>query len=303
MERFADDYARRPYAQPLRLVQQFRQTRHALAYADRLGARYVATGHYARVNIGKTAASLSEPARQRPSVRARSARARATRPLLLPLGELDKAATRDHARVSASPVHDKAESQDICFVEGGDYRDVLARWVPRWIAPALVVSARGETSAEHAGIAEYTVGQRSRVPAGTATARATSRASTPSTNTIVVGREDELFSSGLQADELNLIRPERFAAHVRAGAAMVRYRSARPRAEAAVGGGHADDCDSKRPSARSPRASWSRSWIPPATKRWAARRLPDRPRQLRIQDGQDDTATFEAARSSSTCRG
>ncbi len=152
--------------------------------------------------------------------------------LLLPLGELDKKATRDHARRLGLPVHDKPESQDICFVEGGDYRELLARVRPDGGAAGAVVATSGERVGEHAGIANYTVGQRARLPASSDGARYVTRIDA-ATNTIVIGREDELFAGALEADELNLIRPDRFRGETRVRA-MIRYRSAPAHALATI---------------------------------------------------------------------
>ena len=66
----------------------------------------------------------------------RNSRRRNSTRLLLPLGEFDKATTRAHARRLRLPVHDKTESQDICFVEGDDYRN-----------GALAAAARASTHA------------------------------------------------------------------------------------------------------------------------------------------------------------
>jgi len=237
VERFADDYERGRTPNPCVSCNNFVKLGTLLAYADRLDAQYVATGHYARVTHLQDGVRLfrSAHAKDQAYALAQLAPAQLER-LLLPLGELDKAATREHARRLGLPVHDKAESQDVCFVEGGDYRDVLAKLRPAVNRTGLVRSERGETIGEHAGIANYTVGQRALVPAGSDGARYVTRIDA-ATNTIVVGREDELFSSDLQAGELNLIRPERFAGGRTRVRAMIRYRSAPADAEATVEGG------------------------------------------------------------------
>jgi tRNA-specific 2-thiouridylase len=155
--------------------------------------------------------------------------------LLLPLGELDKAATREHARRLGLAVHDKTESQDICFVEGGDYRDVLARVRPGVRSEGEIVTTAGEIVGRHAGVANFTVGQRSGLPATADGPRYVTRIDAAS-NTIVIGREDELHSNGLLADEVNLIRPERFVEARTPVLAMVRYRATPAPAFASVRG-------------------------------------------------------------------
>jgi tRNA-specific 2-thiouridylase len=225
MQRFADDYALGRTPNPCVSCNNFVKLGTLREYAGRLGARYVATGHYARVEHRDDGPHLfrSPHAKDQAYALAQLAPDQLAT-LLLPLGEIDKATTRNHAQRMGLPVHDKVESQDICFVEGGDYRDVLARMGTVVDRPGDMVDARGEKVAEHAGIAGYTVGQRSRIGGTRDGARYVTRIEA-STNTIVIGREDELSANGLIADEVNLIRPERFARPGAPVLAMVRYRA------------------------------------------------------------------------------
>ncbi|HEY1868692.1 MAG TPA: tRNA 2-thiouridine(34) synthase MnmA [Candidatus Cybelea sp.] len=225
IDRFVDDYASGRTPNPCVSCNNFVKLGTLVQYADRLGAQYVATGHYARVENRDDGPHLfrNEYAKDQAYALAQLAPSQLAR-LLLPLGELDKAATRAHARRLGLPVHDKTESQDICFVEGNDYRTVLARLRPEINTAGSVVTASGEVVGEHAGIANYTVGQRTKLPASADGARYVTRIEA-GTNMIVIGREEELLSRELDADELNLIRAERFS---RAGTpvrAMIRYRA------------------------------------------------------------------------------
>lgn len=234
VERFASDYESGRTPNPCVSCNNFVKLGTLARYADALEARYVATGHYARIERRDDGVHLfrNAHAKDQAYALAQLEPAQLER-LLLPLGELDKNATRDHARRLGLPVHDKPESQDICFVEGGDYRDVLARVRPGGAAGAVIATS-GERVGEHAGIANYTVGQRARLPAGSDGARYVTRIDA-ATNTIVIGREDELFSDALEADQLNLIRPDRFRGETRVRA-MIRYRSAPASAIAIVRG-------------------------------------------------------------------
>ncbi len=145
---------------------------------------------------------------------------------------MTKAETRAHAARLGLPVAEKTESQDICFVEGGDYREVLARLAPETTRPGDVRTTSGELVGAHAGIGGYTVGQRRGLPSGDEPRYVTRIDAT--TNTIVIGREDELGVHALVADELNLIRPERFTAGRARVLAMTRYRAKLAPASAAI---------------------------------------------------------------------
>lgn len=231
--RFVTDYASGRTPNPCVSCNNFVKLGTLLRYADSLGARYVATGHYARVEHREDGPHLfrSAHAKDQAYALAQLMPAQLAR-LMLPLGELDKPATRVHARRLGLPVHDKTESQDICFVEGGDYRAVLARLRPQINEPGVVATSNGERVGEHDGVANYTVGQRARLPASAKGARYVTRIDA-TTNTLVVGREDELLSRELEAGELNLIRAERFSGETPVRA-MIRYHAAPARAVATI---------------------------------------------------------------------
>jgi len=235
IERFADDYASGRTPNPCVSCNNFVKLGTLRKYADSVGAAYIATGHYARIEHRDDGPHLFRGTHAKDQAYALAQLApEQLGHLLLPLGEFDKAATRDHARRLGLPVHDKTESQDICFVEGGDYRDVLARVRPGIEKEGDIVTASGVRVGTHAGIANFTIGQRQGLPAADGP-RYVTRIDA-STNTIVIGREDELEATGLVATEVNLIRPDRFTADRVPVLAMVRYRATPVAAYATVQG-------------------------------------------------------------------
>ncbi len=226
VDRFVDDYAHGRTPNPCVSCNNFVKLGTLAEYADRLGAQYVATGHYARLERDATGTHLYRtPTPRINRTRSPSSRASSSPRCSCPLVRLEKPVTREHARRMGLPVHEKAESQDICFVEGGDYRDVLERLQPQINREGPIVDAAGAAVGTHAGIANYTIGQRAELPAGNDGARYVTRID-PSSNTIVIGREDELLSTTLVADEVNLLQPQRFSNGPVRVRAMVRYRSA-----------------------------------------------------------------------------
>ncbi|MGZ3507395.1 MAG: tRNA 2-thiouridine(34) synthase MnmA [Vulcanimicrobiaceae bacterium] len=225
IDRFVDDYAGGRTPNPCVSCNNFVKLGTLRKYADSLGAQYVATGHYARLEHRADGPHLfrGEHAKDQAYALAQLTRDQLEK-LLLPLGGFDKATTRDHARRLGLPVHDKTESQDICFVEGGDYRDVLMRVRPQIRQEGDIVTLGGEVVGRHGGIINYTIGQRQGLPASGDGPRYVTRIDA-ATNTIVIGREEELSASGLRANELNLIRPECFRGRETPVLAMVRYRA------------------------------------------------------------------------------
>ncbi len=233
IDRFVDAYASGRTPNPCVACNNFVKLGTLADYADRMDAKFVATGHYARVEHRDDGPHLyrGDGAKDQTYALAQLTPAQLER-LLLPLGAWDKATTREHARRLGLPVHDKTESQDICFVEGGDYRDVLHRERPELVRAGAVIDSTGSTVGEHEGIADYTIGQRAKLPASNDGPRYVVRLDA-ATNTVVIGREEELLSQSLTADELNLIRPEYFVNGTARVLASVRYR-ATPQAATAV---------------------------------------------------------------------
>lgn len=236
IDRFADEYASGRTPNPCVSCNNFVKLGTLARYADSLGAPYVATGHYARIETRDDGPHLfrGTHAKDQAYALAQLAPAQLSR-LLLPLGELDKRTTREHARRLGLPVHDKIESQDICFVEGADYRDIVKTLRPESAREGDVVTMAGEIVGRHAGVSNYTIGQRQGLPASGDGARYVTRIDS-ATNTIVIGREDELSVVALTANEVNLIRPERFNDSKARVLAMTRYRANLEPAAAALEG-------------------------------------------------------------------
>jgi tRNA-specific 2-thiouridylase len=80
--------------------------------------------------------------------------------VLLPIGDMEKSATREKAASLGFCVAAKPDSQEICFVADGDYASFVEERLPQLKTPGAVVSESGEKLGEHRGLARYTVGQR-----------------------------------------------------------------------------------------------------------------------------------------------
>ncbi len=226
IDRFASEYAAGRTPNPCVACNNFVKLGTLRTYARRIGARYVATGHYARLEHRDDGPHLFRA----PSAKDQSYALAQLAPdqlgeLLLPLGGMEKAETREEAVRLGLDVAAKRESQDICFVEGGDYRDVLERAGAAVRVPGEIVTSDGITVGEHRGIVDFTIGQRRGLPASGGDGPRYVTRIDAATNTIVIGREDELGSSSLVATEVNLIRPERFEYGEIAVDAAIRYRA------------------------------------------------------------------------------
>ncbi len=165
IEPFIAEYARGHTPNPCVMCNPILKFSVLLEVAEQLGARWIATGHYARVvhTPGGPTRLLQAQNRQKDQsyMLYRLTQHHLTR-LLLPLGEVaDKATVREMARQYGLPAADAEESQDLCFMRGGDYRELLTRLCPDAIRPGPIYDVSGKRIGEHRGLAYYTVGQRS----------------------------------------------------------------------------------------------------------------------------------------------
>jgi tRNA-uridine 2-sulfurtransferase len=157
----------------------------------------VATGHYVRRLIEETPAGpRARLARARDEAKDQTYFLYGLRQDQLwhsrfPLGDLTKPEVRAVARSLGLPTADKPESQEICFVPGGDYRQELRQrggWVPE---DGRVVDHDGRVVGTHGGAAGYTVGQRKGIGVALGAPRYVSRVD-PGSNMIVLGRREDL---------------------------------------------------------------------------------------------------------------
>jgi tRNA-specific 2-thiouridylase len=133
-----------------------------LRRARAFGADAVATGHYARrVRYGdRWAIARARDVRKDQSYVLYGLRQDELARARFPLGDLDKEEVRRQAREADLPVADKPESQEICFVPSGDYRDLVRPHRPDAFAPGEIVDEHGSILGAHKGVGGFTVGQR-----------------------------------------------------------------------------------------------------------------------------------------------
>jgi tRNA-specific 2-thiouridylase len=182
--------------------------RHLAARALALGAERIATGHYARTERdGATGRRLLRKAHdiaKDQSYFLFDLTQEQLERAIFPLGFLDKEAVRALAAAHALPNAAKPESQDICFVPDGDYRDFLRREGEGAGDPGDIVDTEGRILGRHAGLAGYTVGQRKGL--GVSSSRPLYvLALDPVLNRLIVGYESEQYRTGLIADRANWV--------------------------------------------------------------------------------------------------
>jgi tRNA-specific 2-thiouridylase len=184
-----------------------------LVVARQIGAERVATGHYARVYYDDTCGRWLL---RRPADKSKDqtyflfglTQEQLSR-TLFPLGDMTKPQVRDLARKHGLASAEKPDSQEICFVPGGDYK----RFIDAYLADqgeALpdtageLVTTSGEVIGEHHGIHNFTVGQRKGLGVATGSPLYVIQIS-GANKQVIVGGEENLYSRTLRARRVNLI--------------------------------------------------------------------------------------------------
>jgi len=139
-----------------------------LKKAIALGAEYLATGHYARIEIRKKAKGerqnyflgKAKDKNKDQSYFLYRLSQRQLRSILFPVGDYTKDEVRGLARRFNLAVADKPASQEICFLPDTDYHAFLKKQIDSHINPGPILDTHGQLLGQHRGIALYTIGQR-----------------------------------------------------------------------------------------------------------------------------------------------
>lgn len=197
---FVAEYARGRTPIPCVRCNTFTKFRDLLRRADSIDARWIATGHFARIVDGELhrADDMNKDQTYFLWGIDRSVLSR----MLLPIGELTKGEVRARARaLGMAHVADKPESQEICFVPDGDYTKIIASRLGTSapsLSPGPILLSSGEHVGTHDGFARYTIGQRRGLPGGYAEPMYVVRLD-PERRAVIMGPREELLGRGLIA--------------------------------------------------------------------------------------------------------
>jgi tRNA-specific 2-thiouridylase len=136
-----------------------------MAIAKGKGFDLVATGHYARIIQGAKRVELWKGVdeNKEQSYYLSGLTANELQKTILPLGELTKDQVRTLASKNGLPVVDAKDSQDLCFLTDSNYRYFIRKFFPDGAAPGEIVDNDGNVLGAHAGLIDYTIGQRKRI--------------------------------------------------------------------------------------------------------------------------------------------
>lgn len=261
---FVDEYASGRTPNPCVRCNDWLKFGKLHEYAMQIGAEFVASGHYARIDGG-----TGLPARGLPSdsplrlvdpcyrllrgvdhtkdqsyVLFGAPRERLAR-MLLPIGGYPKTEVRRMAQEFGLPTFDKPDSQEICFVPDNDYAGLVERRRPGLGREGAIVDSGGREVGTHAGQHKFTIGQRRGV--GVALGHPIFVVDKdPVANTVTVGPREMLMSSACEVGEANWLCDERALAGWRPVLAKYRYNTPAAPARAMIG----PDSSEQTPSGR-----------------------------------------------------
>jgi tRNA-specific 2-thiouridylase len=121
-----------------------------------------------------------------------------------PLGDMTKPQVRDVARRHGLATAEKPESQEICFVPGGDYRTALRDRAGWQAQPGALIDADGAKVGEHRGAAAYTIGQRQGLGVALGERRYVTSIDA-SANIVTLGRREDLYRRDFEVDEVSFV--------------------------------------------------------------------------------------------------
>jgi tRNA-uridine 2-sulfurtransferase len=208
---FVDAYLEGQTPSPCVSCNRTVKLRELLPIADRLGARFVATGHYARVVRHGDATYLARGAdpQKDQAYFLYMLRPDELERLLLPLGPSLKPEVRAEALARGLPGADKGESQELCFVGDEGYAEFVARRADGRVRPGRILGPAGEVVGQHDGLHRFTIGQRKGL--GVALGQpAFVVALDANDGSVRLGSEAELTASGARlGSDFTLTYPER----------------------------------------------------------------------------------------------
>jgi tRNA-specific 2-thiouridylase len=203
---FLDGYARGETPNPCLICNRQIRWTFLLDHALALGADFMATGHYVRIQKAEDSYQLLRAVDRNKdqSYVLHVLTQDKLKHALFPVGDYPKPEIRAIAEKYGLPTASRKDSQDLCFLAGEDYRHFLQRNAAPMLIPGQIVTRDGTPLGEHTGLANYTIGQRkglgvaSPVPLYVLGKNAI-------TNTLVVGTQEDLGSRELTARDVNWV--------------------------------------------------------------------------------------------------
>lgn len=174
----------------------------------KLGTEYIATGHYARIEYDKNKKRYllkkAKDTKKDQTYFLYTMTQEALSETIFPLGELEKEEVRKIGKKNNVVVHDKKDSEEICFIEKDDHGLFIKNRNPEMIKPGNFIDEQGNVIGKHKGIVYYTLGQRRGLGIALGKRVFVSKIDLKE-NTITISDEKNLYKKYLEVGNYNLI--------------------------------------------------------------------------------------------------
>ncbi|MPQ44778.1 tRNA 2-thiouridine(34) synthase MnmA [Clostridium tarantellae] len=224
---FVDEYVNGRTPNPCIACNKHLKFDELLRKAHGIGADYVATGHYAKIEKENDRYVLrrSDDGRKDQTYALYNMTQYQLEHTLMPCGVYTKDKIREIAKKIGLDVHNKKDSEEICFIPDNDHGKYILNSVPNKVKQGNFVDKNGNVLGKHKGIVYYTIGQRKGL--GLSMGRPVFVTDiNPMTNEVVIGPEEDIFKTDLICKNINLISIEKLNGEMTVEA-KIRY-SAKP---------------------------------------------------------------------------
>lgn len=225
MDYFVEEYLKGRTPNPCIACNRYVKWESLLRRSLEIGADYIATGHYARIDQlpnGRYCLKNSVTAAKDQTYALYNLTQEQLSHTLMPVGDYEKSQVRQMATDAGLPVASKPESQEICFIPDDDYASFIDQAAgDRVPGPGDFVTTDGTVIGKHKGITHYTIGQRRGLdlPMGK---RVFVTKICPETNQVVIGDNADCFTDCVICDHMNYMSIEKLDAPMRV-LAKIRY--------------------------------------------------------------------------------
>lgn len=226
IDNFVNEYSNARTPNPCVVCNKEIKFKALLHKALELDADYIATGHYAKIehnNEGRHLLRKGEDENKDQTYMLYGFTQFQLEHTLMPLGNYTKDKVREMAENLGFRIHNKPDSQEICFVPDNDYSRFLDDNYSEVGNPGPILDTSGKQLGEHEGLYKYTIGQRRGL--GISLNHPVYVVGFDrDKNALIVGKNEEVFSQGLWADDLNWISVESLREDIKVKA-QIRYNS------------------------------------------------------------------------------
>lgn len=224
---FIDEYVNGRTPNPCIACNKYLKFDELLRKAEGIGAEYVATGHYAKIEErdGRNLLIRSDDGRKDQTYALYNMTQYQLAHTLMPCGEYTKDKIREIAKEIGLDVHNKKDSEEICFIPDNNHGKYIEETLPGKIQSGNFIDKNGNILGKHKGIVYYTIGQRKGL--GLAMGRPVFVTDiNPLTNEVIIGPEEDIFKTDLLCKDMNFIAIDKLENEMKVEA-KIRY-SAKP---------------------------------------------------------------------------